>query len=459
MKRSPSGDSARYDPASGTPPTISPRSLRTRINRVYGEMLRHPEPSALLLSSAVRKHKSGDQDFPFHQHSDFRYLTGSELETAALLIYTSREKGRVRAQKPVLFCPPIDRKKLIWEGPTPNARQLSTALHAELCVTKDQRTEILKRLSGCKRLYFTYDPATIATSVADALIKRPWYQRADFPSQFHLAEELLTPLRIKKDREEVALISEAGGITTSALYDTLPLISPQISEQFVGAAIDFFFRTRGTTPGFSTIAAAGRNAATLHHTPSDRRLRNGDLLLIDCGASLQGYSADITRVLPIGGAFSPAQRIAYSGVLRAQRAAIDAIRSGVKVRAVFLQAAEVLTETLVELRVLKGKVRSLMKKRAYAPYFPHSIGHTLGLDVHDVGNLRGSETATLEAGMVFTVEPGLYFRKPVGKVPAMGIRIEDDVLVGARGAQILTEGFPKDPDELQELLAPVPGNH
>jgi Xaa-Pro aminopeptidase len=441
------------------PASISPRTLRTRISRVYTEMLRYPEPSALLLSSASKKSKSGDQEYPFHQQSDFRYLTGSEIERSALLLSTRLIKGRLLAQSPVLFAEPTDRKRVLWDGPAPRARQLSDALQAELCFSRDIRADLLKRLSGHQRLYVTYEPETIGSAVVDTLLKRPWYLRGAFPVQFHLAEELLTPLRLKKDKEELTLISAAGALTTSALYDTLPLISPQITEQFVGAAIDFFFRTRGATPGFSTIAAAGRNAATLHHTPSDRRLRNGDLLLIDCGASLHGYSADITRMLPIGGSFGPAQRIAYDGVLRAQTAAIDAIRSGTKVRAVFDVAAEILTETLIELRVLKGKLRNLIKKRAYVPYFPHSIGHTLGLDVHDVGNLRGNEGATLESGMVFTVEPGLYFRKPAGKVPAMGIRIEDDVFVTTRGCKVITEGFPKDPDELESLLAPLPADH
>jgi len=177
------------------------------------------------------------------------------------------------------------------------------------------------------------------------------------------------------------------------------------------------------------------------------------MLLIDCGAEYSMYAADITRVFPVSGTFSGPRRDVYEIVLAAQKAAIRAVRPGADVAAVYRAAARVLVEGLVELGVLRGKASRLLERGAYRPYFPHSIGHTLGLDVHDIGRMRGERRLTLQEGMVISIEPGLYFTSRAGKVPACGVRIEDDVLVTAGGARVLSAAFPKEPGEIEQLLA------
>jgi Xaa-Pro aminopeptidase len=263
-------------------------------------------------------------------------------------------------------------------------------------------------------------------------------------------------MRLFKEPGEVKLIREAAAITNHALFETMPFVIPGQAESTIAATIEYWFRLQGATTGFNTIAATGPSAATLHYSHQSRALKRGDLLLIDCGAEHRLYSADITRVVPVGGVFSGPSKEVYEIVLAAQKAAIKAVKNNVLIRTVYDAAARELTHGLVSLGVLRGKVSALMAKKAYKPYFPHGIGHSLGLDVHDVGNLRGNNAAVLKSGMVFTIEPGLYFPKKVRNVPACGVRIEDDVLVTARGAEVLSVGFPKETREIESLFAEAP---
>ena len=159
-------------------------------------------------------------------------------------------------------------------------------------------------------------------------------------------------------------------------------------------------------------------------------------------------------MLPVGGKFTPEDKAVYEIVLEAQKAALRNIRGGQKIGKAYFAAARVMTEGLVDLKVLRGKVSKLFENKAYRPYFPHGIGHSLGLDVHDVGSIRGNPDALLQPGMVVTVEPGLYFAKAIGKVKPCGVRIEDNVLVTKKGCEILSAGFPKEiPDIEQAMLA------
>jgi len=356
-------------------------------------------------------------------------------------------------ERPLLISPPINKTKVLWEGQGPNLKALAEELGAETLVTPTPEREILTRLKGTERLYFQNDSGSKAWSVAQKLLELPSHSRGPLPTQFHHSDELLVRMRLFKDASEVRLIREAAEATNGALLDTVPMLSAGLTESFVAGAINFFFQTRGCEQGFPTNVSTGKSAATLHHEPGQTKLKDGDLLLIDCGALHQHYSADITRVVPVSGSFTPLQKVLYQGVLEAQKAAIKKVKHGALIRDVFLAAAKPLTEALVEMRVLKGNVARLIEKRAFRPYFPHGIGHTLGLDVHDVGNLRGNNDAILEEGMVFTIEPGLYFPKSVGRIKGgLGIRIEDDVLVTRKGCEVLSEGFPKNMKQVEQLF-------
>jgi len=213
---------------------------------------------------------------------------------------------------------------------------------------------------------------------------------------------------------------------------------------------------------YPSIVAGGKNACTLHYTENKDKLKNGDLLLIDAGAECDHYAADITRTFPISGKFSEPQALLYQLVLDAQFAAIEQIKPNLPWNAAHDASVEVLTKGLVKLGLLKGSVSKLIKNEKYKQFYMHRIGHWLGMDVHDVGDYKvNQEWRLLQAGMVLTVEPGLYIPEDCKSVDkkwrGIGIRIEDDVLVTKNGYEILTHEVPKTIVEIETLMAEAQG--
>jgi len=208
---------------------------------------------------------------------------------------------------------------------------------------------------------------------------------------------------------------------------------------------------------YPSIVGGGRNGCILHYTDNSAELRDGDLLLIDAGGEYDCYASDITRTFPVNGRFSPAQRAVYDIVLEAQLAAIEQVAPGKSWNAPHEAAVRVLTRGLIKLGLLKGTPRQLIKDGAYQAFFMHRTGHWLGMDVHDVGDyMEGNRWRRLEAGMVLTVEPGLYIparQKGVAKKWwNIGIRIEDDVLVTRNGHEVLSRDAPKTAEEIESIM-------
>jgi Xaa-Pro aminopeptidase len=230
-----------------------------------------------------------------------------------------------------------------------------------------------------------------------------------------------------------------------------------VGEWAVEAAVDSAFRAAGGAgPGFGTIVGGGVNACVLHYVANGDVLVDGELVLVDAGAEVALYNGDITRTWPVNGRFSAEQRAVYEVVDAARAAAVAAVAPGATADDVHDTAVGVITEGLVELGVLTGQVDALVEEEAYKPFFPHQTSHWLGLDVHDPGDyVRDGTSRALEPGMVLTVEPGLYFRaslEDAGRFAAIGVRIEDDVLVTEDGGENLTEALPTDPDAVAELV-------
>tara|TARA_B100000959_G_scaffold284377_1_gene355842 strand:- start:1224 stop:1949 length:726 start_codon:yes stop_codon:yes gene_type:complete len=233
---------------------------------------------------------------------------------------------------------------------------------------------------------------------------------------------------------------------------------PGLYEYEIEAELEYAFRQGGAQyPAYPSIVAGGANACVLHYIDNRDRLRKGDLLLIDAGAELDCYCADITRTFPVNGRFSMVQKTLYEIVLAAQLAAIEAVRPGVTFNEPHEAAVRVITAGLKDLKLLKGSVDGLIEKEAYQKFFVHRTSHWLGMDVHDVGEYRfGDAWRVLEPGMVLTVEPGIYVPAQKGvpkKWHGIGIRIEDDVLVTRNGHEVLTDDVPKHPDAIEALMA------
>jgi len=265
-------------------------------------------------------------------------------------------------------------------------------------------------------------------------------------------------LRLFKSRAELRVMRRAAKVAADAHLRAMRAGLPGRNEADVEAELLHTFRSNHAVPAYEPIVGAGANACVLHYRANNAPIADGDLLLVDAGAEVDCYASDITRTFPANGRYSTEQRAIYELVLAAQQAAIDEVRPGNSWIAPHDAAVRTITKGLVKLGLLKGTLEENLKNESYKPYFMHKTGHWLGLDVHDVGDYRiDGEYRELEPGMAMTVEPGIYIAPDAKGVAAkwrgIGVRIEDDVVVTKQAPVVLTDGVPKDPDLIEQLLA------
>ncbi|MEM7515396.1 MAG: aminopeptidase P N-terminal domain-containing protein, partial [Planctomycetota bacterium] len=270
---------------------------------------------------------------------------------------------------------------------------------------------------------------------------------------------LLHEQRLFKSEFEIDLMQRAADITHEAHVALMTQVEPGVFEYELDALLDYTFRRMGGNgPAYGNIVAGGVNACILHYTENDAELKDGDLLLVDAGCELDCYASDVTRTFPVNGRFSKEQRALYEVVLEAQLAGIAEVRPGNIVTNMHDTATRVLCEGLIRLGLLEGSLEKVLEDKAYRRFYMHGTGHWLGLDVHDCGAYaHKGDSRQFEAGMVTTVEPGLYVAEDDETVEArwrgIGIRIEDDVLVTGSGNRVLTASIPKSVDEVEAACA------
>ena len=273
--------------------------------------------------------------------------------------------------------------------------------------------------------------------------------------------QFLSELRLLKDKVELAELKRAIDATQRGFEDVIRGLPRFTREREVEGVFNMRARLEGNDVGYNTIAASGAHACILHWTPNDGTFGPRDLLLLDAGVeALSLYTADITRTLPVGGKFSREQREIYQLVLDAQKAAFKRVKPGLDFMAPNVAAMEVLAHGLARLGILKGTPEEALKDehQFYKRYSLHNVSHMLGLDVHDCAQARmeAYKFGKLQAGMVLTVEPGLYFQSDDLTVPAkyrgIGVRIEDDVVVTERGCKVLSDGIPREAAEVESWM-------
>ncbi len=394
-----------------------------------------------------------DTDHVFRQRSDFLYLTGFAQPDAVAVL---------SQQSYVLFVQPRDRDAETWNGRRPGvegalARFGATAAHPI--------GELRERLAGlidhAPRVFHRFgDDAALDEALLAALadLRRRERFGARAPTEIVDPYVTLHELRMRKSAEELALLRRAATISAEAHRAAARIARPGRYEYELEAELAYVFRSRGGSgPAYSSIVATGENATILHYTENCSQLRPGELVLIDAGVEYGAYASDVTRTYPVGGRFEGAARDVYAAVLRAQHAALALAHPGTSLRAVHQAAVRSLTESLVELGALEGPVDELIEKETYTRYYMHVTGHFLGLDVHDVGAaLADGKPRPLDPGVVFTVEPGLYFRPDEAGCPeplrGIGVRIEDDVLLTEGGCEVLTSAIPKEIAEVEAWM-------
>ena len=410
-----------------------------------------------LIASASNLTRNRDVEFPFRQDSDFYYLTGfNEADSLAVFI-PGREQGEY-----ILFCREFDEKKALWEGAHAGLEGATAHYDADDSFPIDDMDEILPGMleNKSKVFYPMGRDSELDHQILEWIthIKKQSRSGVNAPGELVSLEHFLHEMRLFKSAEELKLMRRAAEVSCNAHKRVMQKCQAGMYEYQVEAELVHAFMQEGLRyVAYPSIVAGGKNACVLHYVENKDKLKKGDLLLIDAGVECNHYAADITRTFPVSGKFSLAQKQLYQLVLDAQYAAIEQIQPGVPWNHAHDVSVKVLTQGLVELGLLKGRVSKLIKDETYKQFYMHRIGHWLGMDVHDVGDYKlYNEWRLLEPGMVLTIEPGLYIPENCQTVDAkwrrIGIRIEDDVLVTKQGHEVLTQAVPKEINEIERLM-------
>jgi Xaa-Pro aminopeptidase len=400
--------------------------------------------------------RNSDVEHRFRQTSDLWWLTGfTEPEALAVI-------APGRPQPFTLFVRPRDPERETWTGRRAGVEGARERFGADAAFAIDALASELPRLiDGAEDLLFVPgEDGDLDRLVLDAIARARAGERRGLraPRRIGDLRWTLHELRLIKDDDALAKLRRAVTVTREAHVGAMRAARDGVHEYEVEALIDYTFRKAGGFPGYGTIVGGGENATILHYVDNDRPLQRGELLLVDAGGEIDGFTADVTRTYPIGARFSPAQRRCYELVLAVEKACVAAVRPGNTVDKIHEQAVDLLTRGMVELGLLSGSPAELIENGAYKRFYMHRTSHWLGMDVHDVGFYAvDGKPRPLEAGMVLTVEPGLYIAPDAADVAAeyrgIGIRVEDDVLVTAGGHENLTVSIPKEVDELEALTA------
>ena len=412
--------------------------------------------AALLVAAAPERIRNADAAWPYRQDSDFHYLTGFAEADAVLALLPGRAHGEA-----VLFCRERDPAHERWHGEVTGTERAVSAYGLDDAFPIEDIDDILPgMIEGRARVYchFGREPDFDARLLGWMRRLRQLRGGGVVPKEFVALGHLLHDLRLYKSRGELKLMREAATIAAQAHLAAMHAARPGRFEYEVEAELLRVMRSAGAVPAFPPIVAGGSNACTMHYLANRAPLKDGELLLIDAGAEVECYASDITRTFPLSGRWSREQRALYEVVLAAQQAAIEQVQPGHPFDAAHHAAVRVIAEGLCALGLLKGSADGAIESGAYKAFFPSKTGHWLGLDVHDVGDYRvDGEPRLLEAGMVVTVEPGIYvppdLRGVAERWRGIGIRIEDDVAVTAAGHEVLSAAVPKEPVEIERVLA------
>lgn len=400
--------------------------------------------------------RSKDTEFRFRQNSDFYYLCGFKEPEACLLLIKKNNQTST-----VLFNRKKDKHAEIWHGYRLGQEAALTELAVDSAFAIDDFEQKLGELLidiDCIYYPVLSGEATdqslqnvlnnLRSKTRSGLIKAN--QFLDWQPQVH-------EMRMFKSEAEKQLMRKAGEISALGHLRAMQKCKPGMFEFQLQLEVEYEFAKQGTRDiAYNSIVAGGNNACILHYTENDQVLQDGDLVLIDAGAEYQGYAGDITRTFPVNGRFSKEQAIIYQLVLDCQLFAIDQVKAGISMLEINKLMVVKMTQGLLDLGILKGDLETLIENDAHRDFYMHGLGHPLGLDVHDVGDVGTvANPRPLQAGMAITIEPGIYISKDANveaRWKGIGIRIEDDLIVTESGCEIMTSAVPKTIPEIEALM-------
>ena len=417
-----------------------------------------PEDAVALVPAATARRRNRDVDYVFRQDSDFWYLTGFSEPDALLVLVPRRAEGEA-----VLFCQDRDERQELYNGERLGPQRAPEILAVDQAHPVGEIASVVPDLlEGARKLCVTLGDypdfdrnllrwvSSLRAREASGVVS---------PGEFIGLKSLLHEQRLIKSATEQRLLARAAGISADAHVRAMRACRAGMNETQLEAELVYAFMQGGArTPAYPPIVGGGANACVLHYIANSACLRDGDLVLIDAGCELEHYAADLTRTFPVGGRFSGEQRALYEIVLEAQQRAVGACLPGADFDRPHEVALRAMVEGLISLGLLEGSLDELLENEGYTKFCPHRSCHWLGLDVHDVGDYRvDGRWRKLEAGMALTVEPGIYVQPRMEGVDdrwrGIGIRIEDDVLIGRDAPMVLTAGAPKAVADIEAAMS------
>lgn len=397
-----------------------------------------PKKSVLILDSRPEYYRQADIQYPYRQDSNFYYLSGIEQANTLLLLFPS---GRS-----VVFSQDKDPLKETWEGYIYSSKEIKKKfLIDEVYPLSEMDKNLKKLLKGKKKFYY------------DKL--NPFFRKklSPFKVSRESAKEQIRPFRRIKDKKEISHIKTAIATSIHAHKQVAKALKPGVNERALhGVFLKSIMEKGSQREAYESIVACGDNANVLHYRENNSTCKKGELLLLDAGAEQNYYSSDITRVYPVSGKFTKNQKNLYEALLKLQKSLIGEVRPGASLKKINQSMFEGISKILLDFGLLKGSLKENLKKKSFRKYCPHSVGHLLGLDVHDVAFPK-KEKPLLKAHMVLTIEPGIYISKKDKKAPkdlrGLGLRIEDDILVTSKGQVNLTKALTKEVGEIEKLCS------
>ena len=426
-------------------------------NRRHALLKKLPQGAVVIVQCAPVHIRNGDVEHDYRQDSSFYYLAGMVESNATLVLVNG-----VNGPSTSIFCASKNKLQEIWHGrrlgvdAAPDVLMIDQAYSNESLADK-----LIDLLDDASQVVYSFSRADTGELVQQSLsmLRRLARQGKICPTQLADLDPLVNAMRLFKSEAEVAQMTAACAISVTAHKRAMSVCKVGMHEYQLAAELHHQFTTQGSQRlAYGSIVAGGENACILHYTNNDQVLQDGDLVLIDAGCELDHYASDITRTFPVNGRFSEAQKTIYELVLAAHEAALACIKPGAVYTDMQDAAVKVITQGLIEIGLLTGELEQNIEQQTFRKFYMHNIGHWLGMDVHDVGvyKLDGA-SRPLIAGMVTTVEPGIYIDpEDLDIAPqwrGIGVRIEDNILVTDHGYRNLTANLPVSVADIETIMA------
>ena len=414
-----------------------------------------PDSSMAIFFSSPVRNRSNDTDYPYHQNPQFYYLTGYTEPNSLLLIFKSPITIGSNSFNEILFIPPQNKSQEIWKGRMAKVSDAKDISGIQSVFNLKSFDTLNIQAKDFKKVLYLPLPLGIADDRTDSLdlynLVEIFKNKFSFPpsnGDSYLLGKILKRMREIKKPEEIILMRKAISISCEGHKEMMKALKVGMSEYEVEAVGEYVFKKEGAEDvGYSSICGGGENSCILHYETNRKKLKGGELILLDMGAEYHGYTADVTRTLPVNGIFTNEQKIIYDLVLKAQDSAFTQCKPGNNFRDPHHAAVDIIKKGLLDLGIIK-------EEEDYHTYFMHGTSHYLGLDVHDAGTLN-----KLQEGNMITVEPGIY-------IPAnsncdskwwnIGVRIEDDVLITKQGFENLSVSCPSKIEDIEKIMKETP---